>query len=77
MTDFDKEYYWVVLCKNRLFHFRQNYRHKILLGVTDSFAPLPRLNVPFKVQCDVCGKEYIYRSEELLTARGISSEFSA
>ena len=63
-----KEYYWVVLCKNHLFHYRQNRSsgHKILLGETDALLPCPRLGAPFKAVCDDCGKEYSYALSEVL-----------
>jgi hypothetical protein len=66
--EFEKEYYWVVLCKNRLFHYRQNISsgHKILLGETDEVSPPPRLESPFRAICDDCGKEYTYKPSELL-----------
>ena len=66
--EFDKEYYWVVLCKNNLFHYRQNRStgHRILLGETDAVLPAPHLRVPFKAICDDCGKEYTYVPSELL-----------
>jgi hypothetical protein len=68
MMEFDKEYYWVVLCKNNLFHYRQNRStgHRILLGETDAVLPAPHLRVPFKAICDDCGKEYTYVPSELL-----------
>jgi hypothetical protein len=68
IMEFDKEYYWVVLCKNRIFHYRQNTSsgHKILLGETDPVSPPPRLESPFSAICDDCGKEYTYRPSEVL-----------
>ena len=63
-----KEYYWVVLCKNNLFHYRQNRStgHKVLLGETDAVLSPPRLAAPFKAVCDDCGKEYTYELSEVL-----------
>ena len=55
MMEFEKEY-WVVLRKNRLFHYRQNISsgHKICS------------EYPFSAICDDCGKEYTCKSSELL-----------
>jgi len=68
MAEFEKEYFWVVKCKNRLFHLLQNRStgHIILLGETDSFSPPPKLEALFSVRCDDCGKEYSYHSREIL-----------
>ena len=64
----DVNYCWIVLCKNRWFHMRQNlfYRHKIPLAATDAFAPLPSLDGPFKVRCDECNKAYLYKPSEIM-----------
>ena len=64
----DASYCWVVVCKNNWFHRRQNlfYGHKIPLGETDAYAPLPPLEGRFTVRCDDCGKEYLYTPEEVL-----------
>jgi hypothetical protein len=64
----DSHYCWVVRCKNHWFHVRENifFRHRIPLGETDAVASLPALNGPFKVRCDVCGKEYSYKPAEVL-----------
>ena len=64
----NSQYYWVVLCKNWLFHFRSNlhYRHRIPLAETDAIADLPALSERFSVRCDVCKKEYLYRPAEVL-----------
>ena len=61
-------YFWVVLCKNHWFHVRKNlfFRHKILLGETDAITPRPAIDQRFKVRCDECGKEYTYKSSEVL-----------
>jgi hypothetical protein len=58
----DSNYCWVVLCKNRWFHFRQALltSHRIPLGETDAVMPLPPLDGRFSVRCDDCGKEYLY-----------------
>jgi hypothetical protein len=66
----DNRYFWVVLCKNRLFHIREtlsvNYRERIPLGETDAVAPRPIVNCIFNVRCDKCGKEYSYKSSDVL-----------
>ena len=66
----DNRYFWVVLCKNRWFHIRQslsiNFRHRIPLYETDAVTPSPVLNCQFRVRCDKCGKEYSYKSSEVL-----------
>jgi hypothetical protein len=66
--EYKREYYWVVLCKNHLFHNRKNISagHQILLGETDAVLSPPRLGAPFKVKCDVCDKEYSYLPSEVL-----------
>jgi len=66
----DKQYYWVVICKNRHFHEHQNiwFGHKILLGETDSFSSLPITLPRIRVACDSCGKEYEYSQKEILRA---------
>ena len=63
----DSHYCWVVLCKNRWFHARQNifFRHRIPLAETDAYAPLPAIDQSFKVTCDSCGKEYVYKLSEV------------
>lgn len=68
MTELEKEYFWVVQCKNRLFHrlHNQSTGHIILLGVADSVSPPPRLKEPFSVRCDDCGKRYSYHLKEVL-----------
>jgi hypothetical protein len=64
----DSSYFWLVLCKNHWFHARKNFffRHQILLAETDAFASRPPVNRPFKVRCDECGKEYVYKVTEVL-----------
>jgi hypothetical protein len=66
----DNRYFWVVLCKNRLFHIREtlslNYRERIPLGETDAVTPCPIVNCTFNVRCDKCGKEYGYKSSDVL-----------
>jgi hypothetical protein len=64
------DYFWVVTCKNDCFHQKENisYHHRILLGETDSYLPLPMLPAEFKVRCDSCGEEYSYTRKEVLRA---------
>jgi hypothetical protein len=61
------DYFWIVLCKNQKFHRRLNasYAHRIPLGRTDSVLPKP-VSEPFRVCCDVCGKEYAYAPSEVM-----------
>src|ERR1700680_1734190 len=64
----DTSYCWVVLCKNNWFHLRDNlfYKHKIPLGETDIYTPPPDLKSSFRVRCDECHKEYLYKPSEVL-----------
>ena len=64
----DGQYCWVVVCKNSRFHRDTNvlYGHRIPLGKTDAFEPLPALNGPVTIRCDECGKEYSYQPAEVL-----------
>jgi hypothetical protein len=64
----DSHYIWVVLCKNHWAHLRINlfYRHRIPLAETDPVDPRPVLSGPFRVRCDECGKEYLYKPSEVL-----------
>ena len=61
-------YFWVVLCKNRSFHRKNNtsYAHQIALGETDAFSPLPMMTERVDVRCDHCGLEYSYRASEIM-----------
>jgi hypothetical protein len=63
----DSSYCWVVICKNHLYHIPRNfiYRHKIPLGETDGVASRPPLNGPFRVRCDMCRKEYVYKPSDV------------
>jgi hypothetical protein len=63
----DSNYCWVVLCKNHWFHLRQSLfaSHRIPLGETDAVMPLPSLSGPFTVQCDECGKQYVYKPSDV------------
>lgn len=64
----ENNYCWIVFCKNRWFHWRQNlfYRHRILLGETDEVSPPPEFKGAFLVKCDNCGKEYTYKRRAVL-----------
>jgi hypothetical protein len=64
----DSHYRWVVLCKNHWYHLRQNifFRHRIPLAETDPVSPRPSLEGRFRVQCDDCRKEYLYKPSEVL-----------
>ena len=63
----DSSYCWVVICKNNFFHLRHNifYRHRIPLAETDAVSSRPPLKGPFRVRCDSCGKEYIYKPSDV------------
>lgn len=63
----DANYCWVVLCKNRWYHFQRNRfsSHRIPLAGTDAVMPPPDLEGPFAVRCDECGKEYLYQPSEV------------
>ena len=68
MSDWgDKQYFWVVICKNRHFHEHQNiwFGHRILLGETDSISDLPIIAPRIVVRCDACDKEYEYTRKEI------------
>lgn len=64
------DYFWVVICKNHSFHHKGNlsYEHRIVLGETDAFSPLPMLTEKLKVCCDNCGEEYSYKPKDVLRA---------
>jgi hypothetical protein len=63
----DSNYCWVVLCKNHWFHLRQNLfaSHRIPLGETDAVAALPPIKERFRVRCDECGTQYLYRLSDV------------
>jgi hypothetical protein len=67
---YSSQYFWVVLCKNRRFHKRQNlfFGHTIPLAETDAILPPPALNERVSVRCDDCGREYSYEPKDLLRA---------
>lgn len=62
------QYYWAVLCKNHRFHRQQNlfFAHKIPLGETDAYLPLPSFSGQLSVRCDDCGHEYSYEAKEIV-----------
>lgn len=64
----DTCYYWAVICKNHRFHNKQNifFGHKIPLGETDPYSPLPALDGRFSVRCDECGREYSYEPSDVV-----------
>jgi hypothetical protein len=64
----DYHYCWVVRCKNHWFHLRQNifYRHRILLGEADVYSHSPDIKGKFKVRCDTCHKEYVYKPSDVM-----------
>jgi hypothetical protein len=64
----NRDYYWVVVCKNDGFHHRDNqfYVHRIPLAQTDAVSPRPAIDQRFLVRCDECGEEYVYRPSEVL-----------
>ena len=69
MSDWeDKQYFWVVICKNHHFHNHENiwFGHRILLGETDSYSDLPVTAPRITVRCDDCHKEYEYSQKEIL-----------
>jgi hypothetical protein len=64
----NETYCWVVLCKNRWYHLRQNlfHGHRIPLAVTDAVSARPAIDQRFEARCDDCGKTYVYRPSEVL-----------
>jgi len=64
----DGDYCWVVICKNRRYHNRENLfvGHHILLGETDAISRQPELHGQISVRCDSCGKEYSYTAGDIL-----------
>jgi hypothetical protein len=60
-------YCWVVVCKNKKYHNRQNIYsgHKIALCETDEFSIAPDIGT-FTVCCDECGVEEAYNTEDLM-----------
>ncbi len=66
----DSDYFWVVLCKNRAVHNRDNLYscHCIPLVETDAISPPPEVIGALTVRCDECGREYDYKANDLLRA---------
>ncbi len=64
----DPSYYWVVICKNKRYHYHTNtlFGHKIPLGEADAVSPMPAIPRRFLVQCDECGQENSYQPKEVL-----------
>lgn len=64
----DRDYCWVVVCKNHRFHHHPNTFnvHRIPLGITDAYAMRPTTQTSFTARCDECGKECSYKSSEVL-----------
>jgi hypothetical protein len=64
----EKQYYWVVICKNQRFHAKNNafFGHTIPLAETDAYSGPPILPVSFAVRCEQCGKEYFYRPGDVM-----------
>ncbi len=63
----NSSYCWVVLCKNHWFHLRRSLfaSHRIPLGETNALAALPPLQGSFRVRCEECGKQYLYRPSDV------------
>lgn len=66
--EYTTDYFWVVICKNHRIHHKGNtgYEHRILLGETDAYTPLPLLPEEIKVRCDNCSGEYSYKRKEVM-----------
>jgi hypothetical protein len=64
----DRDYCWVVLCKNHWFHLRQSLfvGHRIPLARTNAVMTLPALDGSFTVRCDDCGKVCHYKPSDVL-----------
>jgi hypothetical protein len=64
----DRNYCWVVLCKNHWIHLMKNFlfSHRIPLGFADAYMSVPPLNGRFSVKCDVCGAVYSYEPSEVM-----------
>jgi hypothetical protein len=63
------DYFWVVLCKNRGVHNKNNhfFRRAIPLAETDEVSPPPQITA-LTVRCDDCGEEYTYEAEDVFRA---------
>ena len=64
-----REYFWVVLCKNRGFHNKYNFSsgHAIVLAETDEVSSCPQVE-DFTVRCDDCGEGHTYTAKDILRA---------
>jgi hypothetical protein len=66
----DNRYFWVVLCKYKLFHIRESlslfFRYRIALGETDAVSPCPVVAGSFIARCDKCGRDASYKASEVL-----------
>lgn len=73
----DRRYFWVVLCKNHWFHVPKNlfFRHRIPLGETDAVTPCPAVDCRFRVRCDECGKEYLYKPSQVMRSEQEPPDF--
>jgi hypothetical protein len=75
----DSSYCWAVTCKNYIYHIPRNfmYKHKIPLAEADAVTSRPPVNQPFRVRCDMCGKEYLYKPSDILRVeRELPESFS-
>jgi hypothetical protein len=63
----DSNHCWVVRCKNHWFHLRRSLfsSHRIPLGETDAVAALRPIKERFRVRCDECSKEYLYKLSDV------------
>ena len=61
----NEPYWWVVVCKNKKYHNRQNIYsgHKIALCETDEFSSPPNIG-SFTVRCDECGAKQSYAAAD-------------
>lgn len=64
-----REYFWVVLCKNRGFHNKYNFSssYAIPLGETNEISGRPQVG-SFTVRCDDCREEHTYYTKDVLRA---------
>ena len=74
----DKGYYWAVSCKNRTYHDKKNpiAGHRIALGHTDAYSPLPGIGEGITVQCNACGARYFYTEDEVIRMHGQPPPFT-
>jgi hypothetical protein len=64
----DSSYCWAVTGNDHIYHIPRNsmYRHKIPLAEADAVSSKPPIRGPFRVRCDMCGKEYINKPSDVL-----------